>query len=130
VSRTLLFVDDDVDVREAFGDLFELAGWTVVHAGDGDEALAWLEANGPPALILLDLKMPHCDGYEFRARQLAEPRYCDVPVVVFTADVHAEGAALPSLGGAPIVRKSAPFDELAALVERLGKRSDAGAGPR
>jgi CheY-like chemotaxis protein len=124
VSRTLLFVDDDVDVREAFGDLFELAGWTVVHAADGDEALSWLGTHGLPSLILLDLKMPHCDGYEVRRRQLADPRLADVPVVVFTADANAEGATLPSLGGAPVVRKSAPFDELAALVDRLGRRAD------
>ena len=92
MSRVLLFVDDDVDVREAFADLFEFAGWTVVHAGDGGEALAWLAANEPPDAIVLDLKMPRCDGYEFRERQLADPRWRGMPTVVFTADANVDGA--------------------------------------
>ena len=58
----------DLDVREAFTDLFEFIGWKVFHAADGQAALDWLEANPPPTVILLDLKMPRCDGYEFRRR--------------------------------------------------------------
>ena len=42
-------------------------------------------------MILLDLKMPRCDGYEFRARQLADPRCADVTTVVFTADATSTG---------------------------------------
>lgn len=119
MSRVLLFVDDDVDVRDAFGDLLQYAGWTVVHAGDGREALAWLAANGPPDAILLDLKMPRCDGYEFRARQLADPRLRSVPTVVFTADANVDGAGVAGLGGTPFLRKSAPFAELAALLDHV-----------
>ena len=123
MSRVLLFVDDDVDVREAFGELLEFAGWNVVYTADGVEALAWLAANAPPALILLDLKMPRCDGYEFRQRQLADPRWRDVPTVVFTADANYDCVSLPSLGGAQVVRKSMPFLELNAQLERLSRRA-------
>jgi len=119
MSRTLLFVDDDVDVREAFGDLFDFHGWTVVHAADGQEALDWLEANPAPTAILLDLKMPRVDGYDFRRRQLADARWRDVPTVAFTADANADGLATPTLDGAPLARKSLPFPELLALLERL-----------
>jgi CheY-like chemotaxis protein len=119
MSRVLLFVDDDHDVREAFGDLLEYAGWTVVHAADGQAALEWLAANPPPAAILLDLKMPRCDGYEFRARQLAEPRWRNLPTVIFTADANVDGVAVPNLGGAPLIRKSAPFGELSALLDHV-----------
>jgi CheY-like chemotaxis protein len=122
VSHVLLFVDDDVDVREAFGELLEFAGWTVVYAADGVEALTWLAANDPPAVILLDLKMPRCDGYELRQRQLADPRWRDVPAVVFTADANYDCVSLPSLGGAQVVRKSTPFPELNALLERAVRR--------
>ena len=119
MSRVLLFVDDDVDVRDAFGDLLEFAGWTVVHAGDGGEALAWLAEHPSPDAILLDLKMPRCDGYEFRARQLADARLRLVPTVVFTADANVDGADPATLGNAPLLRKSAPFAELAALLARV-----------
>lgn len=119
MSRTLLFVDDDLDVREAFGDLFEFAGWTVSFAGDGAEALDWLGAHELPDAIVLDLKMPRLDGYEFRQRQLADPRLRDVPTVVFTADANVDGLRAPTLEGAPVVRKSAPFAELNAVLARL-----------
>ena len=121
MSRVLLFVDDDLDVREAFGDLLEFAGWTVVHAVDGIAAIEWLAENQPPSVILLDLKMPRCDGYEFRARQLADARLCEIPTIVFTADAKVDGPDARPLGGVPLVRKSAPFAELAALIERVSR---------
>jgi CheY-like chemotaxis protein len=117
-----LFVDDDVDVREAYADLLAWSGWAVAHAGDGLEALAWLAANPRPTAILLDLKMPRCDGYQFRAAQLADPRWRDIPTVVFTADADVEGIRMPSLGGARVVRKSADFSQLAAVLDQIALR--------
>jgi CheY-like chemotaxis protein len=115
VSRTLLFIDDDPDIRDAIGDLLEYAGWSVAHASDGLEALAWLRANDPPAGILLDLKMPRCDGYEFRRRQVADPRLAAIPTIVLTADgqVYDPTHALASLS---ILQKPLDFDELLRLL--------------
>ena len=124
MSRLLLFIDDDYDVREAFADLLEYAGWTVVHAPDGQAALDWLAANPPPAAILLDLKMPRCDGYEFRARQLADRRWRDLPTVIFTADANVDGGAVPDLGAAPLIRKSASFAQLSAILDAVVARGE------
>jgi CheY-like chemotaxis protein len=118
MKRRLLFVDDDVDVRDAFADLLEFSGWSVAHAGDGEEALDWLRAHEVPSVILLDLKMPRCDGYSFRQRQLADARLCGIPTVIFTADAKVDAVHLPSLDGTWMVRKSAPFAELQAVLER------------
>lgn len=117
MSRVLLFVDDDADVREAFADLLEFRGWTVAHAIDGEEAQQWLQANPPPAAIVLDLKMPRCDGYEFRRVQLQHPTWRTIPTVVFTADASVRKSELPSLGGAPVVRKSQEFGDLAKALD-------------
>ena len=122
MKGTLLFVDDDRDLREAFGDLFEFAGWTVAYADDGAEALAWMAQHGAPAVIVLDLKMPRMDGYEFRRRQLAEPRWRAVPTVVFTADANVDGLHASAVEGAAVVRKSAPFAELTAAIDRATRR--------
>jgi len=116
--RTLLFVDDDEDVRESFSDLFTFAGWTVAGVGDGLEALAWLAARELPDVIVLDLKMPGCDGYEFRERQLADPRLRGIPTVIFTADAQVDEGDVASLRDVPIVKKSAEFAQLLAAVER------------
>jgi CheY-like chemotaxis protein len=116
--RTLLFIDDDEDVRESFCDLFMFAGWTVFGVGDGLEALAWLAEREPPDVIVLDLKMPGCDGYEFRERQLGDPRLAKIPTVIFTADAQVDDADVASLRDVPIVKKSAEFAQLLAAVER------------
>jgi len=122
MKPTLLFVDDDADVSEAFSDLFEMAGWTVACARDGLEALDWLATHPPPEVVVLDLKMPTCDGYEFRRRQLADPRLKDLPTVVFTADAHVEAVHSSLLAAVPIVRKSAEFTQLLATIERVRGR--------
>ena len=48
-------------------------------------ALAWLEANMPPVLILLDLLMPEMDGFAFLERLRSQSEWRDIPVVVVTA---------------------------------------------
>jgi CheY-like chemotaxis protein len=125
--KRLLFIDDDTDVRVAFADLLACAGWEVVHARQGEEALAWLAAHDAPAVIVLDLKMPVCDGHQFRRRQLADPRLVRIPVVVFTADSAATVDG-DLFGAVPIVRKSQEFPELLAAVDRAAARCSAAAG--
>jgi two-component system response regulator MprA len=117
--KQLLFIDDDVDVRDAFADLLIFSGWEVVAAADGLEALAWLVEHAAPAVILLDLKMPRCDGYEFRSRQLEDPRLRAIPTVVFTADAQPEPSLLRGLGDVVLVRKSDEFSDLLQQIERV-----------
>jgi len=57
----------------------------VERAEDGEEALALLRAGAKPDLILLDLMMPHIDGWEFREAQRQDPAFSSIPVVVMTA---------------------------------------------
>ena len=59
----------------------------VIVARDGDEAIRCLEQHriADPALILLDLNMPSCDGLEVLRRLKQEPRWRRIPVVVFSA---------------------------------------------
>ena len=121
MSRTLLFVDDDVDVREAFGDLFDFHGWTVVHAADGQEALDWLEANPAPTAILLDLKMPRVDGFEVLRRLKESPQTAPVPVIVLTTtDDPREIARCYELGCNVYITKPVEYDAFIEAVRRLG----------
>lgn len=61
-KRTVLIVDDNVDSREMFALVLEIAGHTVRTAKDGEEALAVAEAFGPD-VIFLDIEMPKANGY-------------------------------------------------------------------
>jgi two-component system, cell cycle sensor histidine kinase and response regulator CckA len=76
VGATVLLVDDDAKVRRVSRGLLEELGCAVVEAGNGPEAIGWLERLGKPIdLVLLDLTMPEQSGLEvleeLRAR---EPR--------------------------------------------------------
>lgn len=66
--RTILVVDDDPVIRDALSDLLSGEGFAVETAEDGQAALERLDQIGPPSLILLDLRMPRMDGWEFLSR--------------------------------------------------------------
>ena len=78
--RTVLIVDDEAHVREVVKRMLAKAGYATVEAGDGDEALAVLEATPDIDLVLLDLTMPRRDGVS-TLREMRE-RGCSVPVLV------------------------------------------------
>ena len=89
MSGRVLVVDDDEDIVDNIRILLEGAGYQVIAASDGREALAALADPNPlPSVILLDLMMPVMTGFEFREAQLADPRIATVPVVLMTADGH------------------------------------------
>ena len=112
----VLLVDDDVDIRDAIADVLQEAGREVVTAADGDEALAKLASVARPCLILLDLMMPHVDGWEF-LRRLSEGAWAqDLRVLVISAHGRArEAEVYPGVLGT----MQKPFDvsELLTWVE-------------
>lgn len=68
-TPTILVVDDDPAIREAVRGILTDEGYDVALAEDGLEALDCLASMPPPSLILLDLRMPRMDGWEFLARR-------------------------------------------------------------
>ena len=104
VSRYVLVVDDDIDVRESMADILRVEGVEAVVAGDGREALRLLQTRSDkPSLILLDLMMPRMSGWELLERLGADRALASIPVCV----VSASGASLPS-GAQTMLSK--PFD--------------------
>jgi PAS domain S-box-containing protein len=80
----ILLVEDDLDSRALVRRALEDAGWNVVEAGNGSEALAALPGSRPQ-LVVLDLMMPEMDGFETAARLRADPEWSRLPVVVLSA---------------------------------------------
>lgn len=62
-QKTILLVDDDMVLREMYRFAFSEAGLNVLTAKDGDEAIT-LALEHHPTIILMDIDMPHLDGYE------------------------------------------------------------------
>lgn len=78
----VLVVEDDHDLGLTLTEILEMAGYPVVTATDGRLALAYLQDAPLPCVILLDLMMPGMDGWEFRRRQLADPKLRRIPVII------------------------------------------------
>jgi CheY-like chemotaxis protein len=78
-----LIVDDDHDARELLATIVEDAGYSVVTARDGREALDLLH-KVRPGVILLDLSMPGMNGAEFREAQRRHREWIRIPTIVMT----------------------------------------------
>ena len=111
----VLLVDDDAQVRELVRINLEFEGYTVREAADADEGLTAIE-EAKPDLVLLDVMMPHIDGWEMLRRMQERYGVGAIPVVMFSgkADEQSEQHAT-SRGAQGFVGK--PFD-LQTLVER------------
>jgi len=84
-AESILVVDDDPEMRDMTRRMLERMGITVHEAADGAAALAWLEANPRPSIILLDLMMPEVDGFEVLDRLRQSDEWSNIPVLVATA---------------------------------------------
>ena len=83
-SARVFLVDDDDALLEALGSLLESEGYEVETARNGREALEKLATTAPPGVILLDLKMPVMDGWQFLAARSAESVAVSVSVVLLS----------------------------------------------
>lgn len=116
--RRILIADDDPDVRESLRLLFELQGYSVDEARNGQEALHRLNSNGPPCLIVLDLMMPIMDGWQFRRIQREDPVLGSVPVLVISA-VPAHLQRTTELAAHRVFAKPFDYDALLAEAETI-----------
>ncbi len=83
-SGLALIAEDEPAMRDLLRRTLEKAGWAVVEAANGREALACMTRQAP-SLILLDLMMPEMDGFEFLNEVRHHPEWGSIPVVVITA---------------------------------------------
>ena len=112
----MLVVEDDPDLRLLEAEILSGAGYWVVAAADGVEALE-LAAATPPVLILLDMRMPRMDGWQF-ATAFRARHGTACPIVVVTAAEDARRRAA-EVGAAGFLEKPFDLDEVLREVERF-----------
>ncbi len=114
--KIILLVEDDYHIREAVNGVLEDAGYDVIQAENGRAALERLQAGSRPDLILLDLRMPVMDGWEFRAAQKNDPNLAIIPVLAVSADGSAKAEAIAADG---YLRKPLSTPTLLETVARI-----------
>jgi DNA-binding response OmpR family regulator len=119
----ILIVEDDPAMLRGLKDTFTSKGWEVVTAADGQSGLdASLSCD--PDLILLDLMLPHVNGYEI-CRAVRE-RGLEMPVLILTAKGQEEDIVLGlNLGADDYIVKPFRRNELIARVNAFLRRSKA-----
>jgi CheY-like chemotaxis protein len=114
--QTILVVDDDAAIREVVAEVLEEEGYQVTVASSGQDALAAIDAD-EPALVVLDMRMPVMNGWEF-AEQLGERPGRRIPLLVMTAAVDADKRAA-EIGAAGTLSKPFDLSDLIELVQTL-----------
>ena len=84
-APTVLVADDQPEEREAVAELLGRAGYRVLHARDGAEAIRMVHENHPD-LVVMDIVMPVMDGLAATRHLKDDPATASIPVLVLTGD--------------------------------------------
>ena len=118
MSKTIMTVDDSASVRQMVSLTLQDAGYAVIEARDGRDALSKL--TGPVDMIVTDLNMPSMDGIELTRSVRAGGTHKFIPIVVLTTESQAsrkeEGKAAGATGW--IVKPFKP-EQLLAVTKKL-----------
>lgn len=115
---TILVVDDSINVRRFLALALEKAGYLVLEAKDGQDAVEKLLSGTQVSAVICDIEMPRLDGYGFLARVKSDPSFHDLPIAMLTSrsgDKHRQLAM--TLGAVAYFSK--PYNERELLTTLL-----------
>jgi two-component system cell cycle response regulator DivK len=120
MGKCILVVEDQEDNRQILRDLLGNAGFDLIEAENGEQALAAL-AKQRPDLILMDIQLPIMDGYEATRRIRTNPEMKDIPIIAVTSYALAgdEAKALAAGCSAYITKPFSPRALLSKVREYL-----------
>jgi CheY-like chemotaxis protein len=88
----ILLIEDHEDNRNIYRTILEYSGFRVLLASDGREGVH-MAREGQPDLILMDISIPHIDGWEATRILKGDPATADIPVIALTAHALPEDRA-------------------------------------
>lgn len=92
MKKKILIVEDDKDILVTLQELLHMEGYDADIASNGREALDVLRRSTHlPNLIVMDYSMPEMDAPAFRVEQSKDKRFANIPILLVTANVDAEG---------------------------------------
>ena len=115
----ILVAEDDPDIRELIALSLRFAGYEVIPAADGQQAVD-LAVERKPDLILLDIRMPRLTGFEALEQIKQRDEFAQTPVVILSAKgQESEIQAGLELGAIQYILKPFAPDELVAKIKQL-----------
>ena len=118
MSKRIMIVDDEEDIRVSVGQIFEVSGYEVTKAENGNDCLDKLERTIPD-LVILDIMMPGMNGWDVAARIKENSKWNNIPIVFLTAKGDEMSIGMGGLASEEYIVK--PFDiiELKERVEEI-----------
>jgi excisionase family DNA binding protein len=114
-DHVVMVIDDEALVRDTLGDFLADEGYRVLLASNGAHALKLLATAAiKPSVILLDLKMPDVDGWQFRELQLRDAGMKAIPVIVLSGTPNAAVR-----GAAAVLRKPLRLPVIAKAIKTV-----------
>ena len=118
VKNKILLVEDDADTQAALAMLFEMEGFEVITASDGEEA--YLRAvSESPDLIVTDINMPKVNGLDLIRLVRTDARIEGIPIVAMSAVEKQYLNHAMELGAIAVAQKPIEFDHFISLVARI-----------
>lgn len=119
MSKMIMTVDDSASVRQMVSFTLKKAGYDVVEASDGKDALSKIQSN-PVKMLITDLNMPNLDGLGLIKQVRAIPTFKYIPIIMLTTESQdakkVEGKKAGATGW--IVKPFKP-DQLLAVVKKV-----------
>jgi CheY-like chemotaxis protein len=116
--KTILVIEDNLEIRENVSELLELKGYNVVVANNGREGLE-AAIKCQPDLIVCDILMPELNGHEVLIRLKKSGETSTIPLIFLTASVEKREIKQGlELGAAAYIRKPFEDDDLMGEIER------------
>lgn len=121
---TILVVDDEKSVRELVADVLQASGHHTLLAADGAVGARLAEEHRPD-LIILDVNMPHINGFQMLDKIRTAPQTSDIPVIFLTAEQGRTAMRRGMTGGADdyLFKPVSAYELLEAVEAQLKKRA-------
>ncbi len=119
MAKTILIADDSASIRQVVGMTLKGAGYEVIEACDGKDALAKLEGR-KVHLVISDVNMPNMDGITFVQELKAQPANKFIPVIMLTTEAGEDKKQAGQMAGAKawMVKPFQP-DQMLDAVSKL-----------
>lgn len=121
LDKVVLLVDDSITVRQTLALTLQKAGYQVIQAKDGYEAIAQFQNHTTDIqLVICDIEMPRMNGFEFLKYRQQDPALADTPVVILTSRSASKHRLIASeLGATDYITKPYLEDKLLKTVTQV-----------